>query len=350
MAVKKESIEFLVSLYKNSGRQLGVTDKDMNLLWSNCDVLREKVIKRENEYTVSISDGTDNDKNKFNVVFEKLTLDDEEVYLLKLPELSDMFNIMSTDGYHKIYSIYTGVLKDSVFSFIGLCDMIDLPQAKRNDIFIKSKNMLLKIYSNMNNMDELQRYLMANSIREYIHLKSFLEDYLDDVLLMSRMNGFGFEYELDKSAIIETNAVRLICIIANLIANALEYNTNDEKKARLSVTADDEYVTIAVSDNGDGIEDFILEKTKVPFSMISTNYAMPNESLGLYLVRLFAAEYGGWCEFENKKEGFEARVILPNKKDEAPEDLETRPEHTYGALYKKHYTILGKAFTRIPDL
>ncbi len=99
-------------------------------------------------------------------------------------------------------------------------------------------------------------------------------------------------------------------LFGNLIDNALKYG----KRARVSLAADAQAVTVAVVDDGPGIPDGELEKVFQPFYRVepSRNRSTGGTGLGLAVVRSIARAHGGDVTLANRGEGgLSATVVLP---------------------------------------
>lgn len=82
----------------------------------------------------------------------------------------------------------------------------------------------------------------------------------------------------------------LSSVFGNLLSNAMMYNDADEPFVSVSVTTDDETVTVAISDNGPGIP---RRERKLLFSRESSTLHGSGIGIGLYLVGSLVDLYDG---------------------------------------------------------
>lgn len=86
--------------------------------------------------------------------------------------------------------------------------------------------------------------------------------------------------------------------LQNVISNAIKHNTReDDRQVRLDATAHDGRITIAVSDNGPGIPDDLLERVFLPFTRAGGSPA--GTGLGLAIVRSHIERMGGRVRIES---------------------------------------------------
>jgi len=97
-------------------------------------------------------------------------------------------------------------------------------------------------------------------------------------------------------------------VVANLLENAAEHNRGDAPRIDVSVSVDDDHVTVRVADDGPGIDPYELEVLES-----GTETALEHGSgLGLWLVKWGAEVVGGTVTFDrNDPTGTIATVTVP---------------------------------------
>jgi signal transduction histidine kinase len=98
--------------------------------------------------------------------------------------------------------------------------------------------------------------------------------------------------------------------LRNIIENALRYG----KRARVSVTASEETVTINVDDDGPGIPNEDMERVFEPFARLEASRSRETGGygLGLSIARLIARSHGGDVKLKNRSDGgLRATLSLP---------------------------------------
>ncbi|PTQ55632.1 MAG: Two-component sensor histidine kinase [Candidatus Carbobacillus altaicus] len=106
----------------------------------------------------------------------------------------------------------------------------------------------------------------------------------------------------------------MVTIIGNLLENAfdaLKEIENPDKRVILYIYDDDTSLTIAVNDNGPGIDERVLDRL---FERGVSGKDDSHLGVGLYLVRNVVERAGGWIDFETQQgEGAEFVVTIPKK-------------------------------------
>jgi hypothetical protein len=92
---------------------------------------------------------------------------------------------------------------------------------------------------------------------------------------------------------------RLIQVITNFLSNAIKYS-NENKEVILSITHDNQTVTVSVKDEGAGISRDYLPYVFERFFRIKKTRSIEGIGLGLYLCRQIIRAHNGqvWVESE----------------------------------------------------
>jgi signal transduction histidine kinase len=94
------------------------------------------------------------------------------------------------------------------------------------------------------------------------------------------------------------NETLLTQVLQNLVMNGLQYNRSPVPRVEVTVRRDAEHCTIAIKDNGIGIEPEYLAAIFKPLVRLHTNSEFPGSGLGLTLARKAVLAQDGeiWCE------------------------------------------------------
>lgn len=98
-------------------------------------------------------------------------------------------------------------------------------------------------------------------------------------------------------------------VFENLVVNAVVHNDVEAPEVALDVAADDDSVSVSVSDNGPGIPD---SKKDIVFGRGEKGPASDGTGFGLYIVRALVDRYGGSVDVtDNDPRGSVLKVVLP---------------------------------------
>ena len=115
--------------------------------------------------------------------------------------------------------------------------------------------------------------------------------------------------------------VRITEALNNILSNSLKY-TNENGIVRISVDADDKYVSVSVNDNGIGIPAEKQNKLFTKFGQLNNNTKKENQNLssglGLYITKWIIEAHGGTIKINSEEgKGTIATFTLPIDKSNA---------------------------------
>lgn len=153
------------------------------------------------------------------------------------------------------------------------------------------------------------------------HNKNF--DEIDFASLMENITE-GYQYDpetkdidirvkLDIKEPFVSNKIKMRIILANLIANSIKYQREDngDKWVRVEITTDKEKANILVEDNGIGIEKEQLERVFEMFHRAS--HKSIGSGLGLYIVKDSVESLDGDIKMSSQPDkGTKVEITLPN--------------------------------------
>ncbi|WP_254279470.1 PAS domain-containing sensor histidine kinase [Haloarcula marina] len=94
-------------------------------------------------------------------------------------------------------------------------------------------------------------------------------------------------------------------VLRNLLKNAVVHSTHDDTEIQVSAVADDDWVTVAIADDGPGVPDD--QKAEI-FERAKTGNG-GNSGIGLYLVATLVGQYGGEVWVEDRQGAVEGSVF-----------------------------------------
>lgn len=100
---------------------------------------------------------------------------------------------------------------------------------------------------------------------------------------------------------------KLTQVLVNLVRNAL-HATTPAQRVRVSATAGDGEVVLAVEDDGPGVPVAVRERLFQPFASTKGDEGL---GLGLYMARLIVVSHRGRLEFVDRPQGARFEVALP---------------------------------------
>lgn len=109
--------------------------------------------------------------------------------------------------------------------------------------------------------------------------------------------------EIDESVQIHAVADgdRLVQVLVNLLQNALDASRESKGIVHVSATGSGESVEIQVTDEGEGLDESMLERLFEPFA--TTKPPGEGTGLGLYMSYMIVHRMGGTLSLENREEG-----------------------------------------------
>lgn len=161
-----------------------------------------------------------------------------------------------------------------------------MDEADRLATLVSSLLDLSKLQSGVQTLD-LSIYNLTQSIRDIFNRYSKLRE----------QDGYNIEFHTDKEVFINADEVKINQVIYNLINNAINY-AGDDKTVIVSQIVDNNFVTIQITDHGDGIDEEKIKYIWDRYYKIDKNHkrAVIGTGLGLSIVKsileMHNAEYG----------------------------------------------------------
>jgi signal transduction histidine kinase len=144
-------------------------------------------------------------------------------------------------------------------------------------------------------------------LREEVDMRVLSERAFAAFATEARARGLDYEVSLDGAAVLVTDGDRVLQIVSNLLANAIQW-TPEGGRVELSLTTDDDSVRVTVADTGPG---FTEEERERIFRAFWSGHG-GGTGLGLTIASELATALGGRVEVESEPgRGSRFALVLP---------------------------------------
>jgi hypothetical protein len=140
---------------------------------------------------------------------------------------------------------------------------------------------------------EYARNARMNLMIVPIPLKLLIFEVIDQLMYMKDASEVNIQVLMADDTVIDTDKIRMMSVLSNLIANAIKYQdkSKPERFVKVSLEKSATHLSIAVEDNGQGIQEKFHERIFDMFFRASENSR--GSGLGLFIVRETVAKMGG---------------------------------------------------------
>ena len=145
-----------------------------------------------------------------------------------------------------------------------------------------------------------------------IDFQTLINDIIEGYQYDPETNDIDIQIDLNITGKFISNKIKMRIILANLIANSIKYQREDngDKWVRVEIQADGDQANIRVEDNGMGIEHEQLEKVFEMFHRAS--HKSIGSGLGLYIVKESVESLDGEIHLQSEADkGTRVKVTLP---------------------------------------
>lgn len=186
---------------------------------------------------------------------------------------------------------------------------------KGNAELIREEDNLLEIHNYAESIDnstnKIEKYIKLLidvtkndseliSNLEVMKIQTFVSKIILESEKLCKTKNINLSYvELNSELSIKVDKELLICVILNIVKNAVDYSvTNGKIKMNFSCNSD--VFSIEVEDFGQGFSEEALKKAKEQFYTEKKERAEEHYGLGLYIADSIAKNNGGGLEIQNK--------------------------------------------------
>jgi len=178
---------------------------------------------------------------------------------------------------------FVGFLRDERMTDVQRCDAIDLV-----DTQLYEANRIIDQVLDAARLEDGRLELS----RQSIDLRDVVREAVDQARVrMTRRHSLRSLIP-DDAIVIEGDHNRLLTVLSNLLGNAVKYSP-DGGEVRCALAVADGSATVAVTDEGVGIDPVDVPRLFTRFARVGVNHSIPGAGLGLYLSRELARLHGG---------------------------------------------------------
>ncbi len=154
-------------------------------------------------------------------------------------------------------------------------------------------------------IDDFRNFFKTDKEKVLISLENIVNNSVSIIKGSLDSNNIGLEIELNSNEEIMVHATEINQVILNIIKNAedaLVENLVLDSKIKIKTYSDKQSVYIEISDNGNGIDEDIIEKVFDPY--FSTKSEKEGTGLGLYMSKIIINDHcGGSLKVKNTDQG-----------------------------------------------
>ncbi|MGE3268950.1 MAG: ATP-binding protein [Chloroflexota bacterium] len=243
-------------------------------------------------------------------ITERKRLADEVAHLMAQRERDRVTSELISTVSHELRTPLTSLL-----GFSELLLQPDITEAERADwtgVLHREAERLTDLVDDILDVSRIEAGRMVLMARP-VDVRQVADRVLEPFLAGPERHRIIVDYP-DSVPTISADPEKLGQVLTNLVANALKYSP-DGGPVHLSIKADDQFITFAVSDRGLGLSPSAIEQLFQRFSRINTpdRDGIPGTGLGLYIARQMVELHGGliWVESGGPRQGSTFTVQLP---------------------------------------
>jgi signal transduction histidine kinase len=197
--------------------------------------------------------------------------------------------------------------------------MSEVGEGKTMEYFVMLKERAQKLDNFLLDIIDYARNSETGVRLEPVDIEQLVDDVLKNFTFVKGADKIRFEKVMKFENRVETDRVRLMVVLNNVISNAIKYHRLEQRDAwvRIEASASDNKLFLVIADNGQGIEEDLLPKI---FNMFfrGTNQSK-GSGLGLYIVRETIQKMGGTITALSEIfEGTTFKVSIPARVSNVP--------------------------------
>jgi len=187
-------------------------------------------------------------------------------------------------------------------------------QKEKLDIIGSSAATLLKLIHDLLDAQKLELGQLKMDMQKH-NLSDMISDTVMKMKPLAEKYGISITADIQKDVLCVCDRCRIEQVLANLIANSLDFVPKQTGRIHLSLISDNGHAKIIVKDNGIGIIKESIGKIFVKFYQVDTTSTRQHGGTGLGLVvcKGIVENHGGkiWAESDGEGKGTTIHIKLP---------------------------------------
>lgn len=206
-------------------------------------------------------------------------------------------------------------LKAPLMSAIGLVNLAEkAPDEQKQEYLVLIKRSLFKLSSFIEEMNNFFRNEKLALQRERIEIGQLIKEELDNLKNLYQAGKIKIDVTVEGSSEFFSDSVRVKTIVGNILTNAIKYADPGKNLPFIRVQAkvQTDFCTIAIEDNGIGIEEEF--KNKIFDLFYRATSQSQGSGLGLFIVKDTIERLNGKIEVQSQiGQGTTFKVQIPNQ-------------------------------------
>jgi PAS domain S-box-containing protein len=233
-----------------------------------------------------------------DITLRKQAEDEKEKLLAELSRSNDELSLFAHLAAHDLSSPLRTITSHTQILQRRLKDQLDQPTLELMNTIVAAADRMGQLIDALLNFAQL-----GHAQIEFCHipLETVVCDALINIDLLIRETGADLEYS--ELPFVNGDALQLVQLVQNLVANALKYRRQEvQPRVRISAKKADRSWIIAIEDNGEGISPDYRQTIFEPFKRLHGS-DVPGTGIGLALCKKIVERHGGkiWVESEPGK-------------------------------------------------
>ncbi len=212
-----------------------------------------------------------------------------------------------------VYSV-SHDLRSPLASILGLVKIYKMANSEeeRNKIIGMIQDRTMKLDDFISKILDYSRNARKDLIKESILLAQVIDEILQSLQFNHGYERIHFEIDIPDKQTIVSDPDRLKVVLTNLLSNAIKYRDETKEKSivRLSAKSSNQFISIALEDNGVGISSNHLPRI---FEMFYRAHSFSiGSGIGLYIVEECLKKIGGKVTVQSEfGKGSTFTILLP---------------------------------------
>lgn len=256
----------------------------------------------------------DSEGNMVKLIGVNIDVTEFKIQEQRLMERNNELLKLNNELDHFVYSTSHNI-RAPLTSILGVLQLLDeeISREERQHYQTLIEQAVTNLDATIHDITDYSRNSRIKVNIEEIQLLPLLNKVYHQVIFAELNSRVSIYFDLPEHFTLFSDAYRLKIVFTNLITNAIRYSDSSRQESWVKVSLehqDHQHVTLAVADNGIGIEADIQDKVFHMFYRGTTHST--GTGLGLYIVREALAKLRGSIQFSSEKgKGTRFLVTLP---------------------------------------